>query len=381
MSMTAAPPVALTTPPRTNTGAQSQCRRFITTLNVTTPVSIRRPMDPYPFVFEPILKEKVWGGRNLADLGKPLPSSTMVGESWELADLPESIEGGRSVIANGELAGRTLRAAIDAGRQEIMGAAELSAEGGFPLLLKFLDARENLSVQVHPDQAYVDRHPEAHLKSEAWFVLKADPGSVIYRGVKPHVSAEDFARHIATGEVVDDLIAVEATPGACHYLPSGTCHALGAGILVAEIQTPSDTTYRVFDWGRTDRQLHVDQALECITFGAPPRPAEAPGVPVDVEGLRTTPRAKTEYFAIEQIEQIDAASAVRYRVETSGMPEVWMMLAGRGRIETAGAPDVDLAAGTTVLVPAALAGSEAALEQAAVFLRISVRSPLEGLIA
>jgi mannose-6-phosphate isomerase len=338
-------------------------------------------MDPYPLVFEPILKEKVWGGRNLADLGKPLPPAAMVGESWELADLPESIEGGRSVIANGPLAGRTLRAAIDAGRPEIMGAAELSAEGGFPLLLKFLDARENLSVQVHPDQAYVDRHPEAHLKSEAWFVLKADPGSVIYRGVNPHVTAEDFARHIATGEVVDDLIAVEATPGDCHYLPSGTCHALGAGILVAEIQTPSDTTYRVFDWGRTDRQLHVEQALECITFGAPSRPAEAPGVPVEVEGLRSTPRAKTEYFAIEQIEQIDAASAARYRVETSGMPEVWMMLAGRGRIETAGAPDVDLAAGTTVLVPAALAGAEAGLEQAAVFLRISVRSPLEGLIA
>jgi mannose-6-phosphate isomerase len=338
-------------------------------------------MDPYPLVFEPILKEKVWGGRNLADLGKPLPSSTMVGESWELADLPESIEGGRSVIANGELAGRTLRAAIEAARGEIMGAAQLSAEGGFPLLLKFLDARENLSVQVHPDQAYVDRHPEAHLKSEAWFVLKADPGSVIYRGVKPQVTAEDFARHIATGEVVDDLIAVKATPGDCHYLPSGTCHALGAGILVAEIQTPSDTTYRVFDWGRTDRQLHVDQALECITFGAPACPAEAPGVPVEVDGLRTTPRARTEYFAIEQIEQIDAASAARYRVETSGMPEVWMMLAGRGRIETAGAPDVDLAAGTTVLVPAALGRAHADLEQAAEFLRISVRSPLEGLIA
>jgi mannose-6-phosphate isomerase len=335
-------------------------------------------MDPYPLLFEPILKEKVWGGRNLADLGKPLPASTMVGESWELADLPESIEGGRSVIANGPLAGRTLQAAIDTGRREIMGGAALSAEGGFPLLLKFLDARENLSVQVHPDQAYVDRHPEAHLKSEAWFVLKADPGSVIYKGVKPHVTAEDFARHIVTDEVVDDLIAVEVTPGDCHYLPSGTCHALGAGILVAEIQTPSDTTYRVFDWGRTDRQLHVDQALECITFGAPAQPAETLGVPVEVEGVRTTPRAKTEYFAIEQIE---AASGARHRVETSGMPEVWMMMAGRGRIETPGAADVDLAAGTTVLVPAALAGAEAALEAAAGFLRITVRSPLEGLIA
>ncbi|MHC4209975.1 MAG: type I phosphomannose isomerase catalytic subunit [Planctomycetota bacterium] len=335
-------------------------------------------MEPYPLVFEPILKEKVWGGRNLADLGKPLPSSTMVGESWELADLPESIEGGRSVIANGPLAGRTLQAAIDAWRPQIMGGAELSAEGGFPLLLKFLDARENLSVQVHPDQAYVDRHPEAHLKSEAWFVVKADRGSVIYKGVKPHVTAEDFARHITTGEVVEDLIAVEVAPGDCHYLPSGTCHALGAGILVAEIQTPSDTTFRVYDWGRTDRQLHVEEALECITFGAAPQAAEAPGVPVEVEGLRTTPRSKTEYFAIEQVEAVADAF---YRVETSGMPEVWMMLRGRGRIEAATSPPVGLAAGTTVLVPAALAGAEAALDPAAMLLRITLRSPLEGLIA
>ncbi|MHC4306095.1 MAG: hypothetical protein ACYSW2_16685, partial [Planctomycetota bacterium] len=131
-------------------------------------------------------------------------------------------------------------------------------------------------------------------------------------------------------------------------------------------------------WGRTDRQLHVDQALECITFGAPPEPAEAPGIPIEVEGLRTTPRAKTEYFAIEQIE---APAAARYPVETSGMPEVWMMLSGRGRIEMAGGPAVDLAAGTTVLVPAALAGAETALDAAATLLRFTVRSPLEGLIA
>jgi mannose-6-phosphate isomerase len=147
---------------------------------------------------------------------------------------------------------------------------------------------------------------------------------------------------------------------------------------VAEIQTPSDTTFRVFDWGRTDRQLHVDQALECITFGAAPQPAETPGVPVEVEGLRTTPRARTEYFGLEHIE---ALSAARYSVETSGMPEVWMMLAGRGRIETPGADDVELAAGTTVLVPAALAGADAALEPAAALLRITLRSPVEGLLA
>jgi mannose-6-phosphate isomerase len=333
---------------------------------------------PYPLLFAPILKEKVWGGRNLAELGKPLPPGVMIGESWELADLPDSIVGGRSVVANGAFAGRPLREAIAEARRQIMGGAELTAEGGFPLLLKYLDARENLSVQVHPDRAYADRHPGAHLKSEAWYVVQAAPGAVIYKGVKPNVTAEAFARHIETGEVVDDLVAVEVRPGDCHYLPSGTCHALGAGILVAEVQTPSDTTFRVYDWGRTDRQLHIEQALECITFGEAAADPEPSRPTLEVGGLRTTPRVKTEFFALEQIE---AVSDARHTVETSGMPEVWMVLAGAGRIEPPDAAPVDLSAGTTVLVPADLAGAEATLAAATTLLRITVRSPLDGLIA
>ena len=335
-------------------------------------------MNPYPLVFEPILKEKIWGGRNLADLGKPLPEGIMIGESWELADLPQEIAGGRSVIANGPLAGRTLREAIAAAGEPILGAATPAGDGGFPLLIKFLDARENLSVQVHPDEAYVRRHPGSHLKSEAWVVITASPGAVIYKGVKPEVTAGQFARHVATGEVVDDLVAVEVEPGECHYLPSGTCHALGAGIVVAEIQTPSDTTFRVFDWGRAGRELHVAQALECISFGAPPRPAEPRGVPAEVDGVRTTPRAKTEHFAIEEIE---AAATATLPVETSGMPLVWMMLRGRGRLDAPGADPLDLAPGTTVLLPAGLTGAAVTLEPSAGLLAVTVRSPLEGLIA
>jgi mannose-6-phosphate isomerase len=333
---------------------------------------------PYPLLFEPILKEKVWGGRNLADLGKRLPPGALIGESWELADLPEAIAGGRSIVANGAFAGQPLREAVAAAREPIMGGAEPSAEGGFPLLLKFLDARENLSVQVHPDQAYVDRHPEACLKSEAWVVVKADPGSVIYKGVKPNVTADAFARHITTGEVVDDLVAIAVAPGDCHYLPSGTCHALGAGIVVAEVQTPSDTTFRVYDWGRTDRQLHIEQALECIAFGQGPPEVRPPGPPIEVGGLRTTRLVKTEFFGLERIE---AVAAARYQVETSGLPEAWMVLSGAGRIELPGLDAVDLAAGTTVLIPAALAGAEAALAPGLALLRITVRSPLDGLIA
>jgi len=335
-------------------------------------------LNPYPLLFHPILKEKIWGGRSLADLGKSLPPGTPIGESWELADLPDSVSGGRSRIANGPMAGRTLREAIADEGPAIMGGANLTDEGGFPLLVKFLDARENLSVQVHPDQAYVQKHPEAILKSESWIVVRASPGAVIYKGVRPEVTAEMFARHVADGTVVDDLIALPVAPGECHYLPSGTCHALGAGIVVAEIQTPSDTTFRIYDWGRTGRALHLEQALECIDFGAPPLEAEPPDVPVELNGLRTTILVRTGFFTLERLE---TDRALRHRIETSGMPEVWLVLAGGGLLETPDAPTVPLSPGTTVLLPAALRDTGAQLAADTVLIRTTLPSPLEGLIA
>ncbi len=331
----------------------------------------------YPLLFHPILKERIWGGRNLAGLGKALPPGQRIGESWELADLPGSIEDGRSVIANGPLAGRTLHDAIASSREEIMGAASLTGEGGFPMLIKLLDAAQNLSVQVHPGAAYVAAHPGTHLKSEAWVILKAIRGAVIYKGVKPRVTPEAFAAHIRTGAVVDDLVTVAVSEGECHYLPSGTCHALGASIVVAEVQTPSDTTFRVYDWGRTGRPLHVAEALECISFGQQPRGPEKPGVPITIGELTTTPLAATEHFGIERIESGGPASL---DVVTSGIPAVWMVLRGGGRIGSAGG-EVRLATGATVLIPAALEGAEALLGRATVLLRITPPSPLQGLIA
>ncbi len=335
-------------------------------------------MTPYPLLFHPILKERVWGGRSLATLGKPLPPGTPIGESWELADLPETIEQGRSTIANGPLAGRTLRQAIAEHREAILGAAKLTPEGGFPLLIKYLDARENLSVQVHPDEAYVARHPEAHLKSEAWVIMSAEPGAVIYKGVNPDVTREQFAQDLQSDRVIDDLVAVPVAPGDCHYLPSGTCHALGGGIVAAEIQTPSDTTFRVYDWSRQGRELHVEQALECIRFG--PSSAEPPPQrkPIKTKGIQTTPLVETAYFAIERIE-IEAR--VRLEVVTSGMPVVWMILAGAGRVEADNAPTIDLTPGTTALMPAELNGGVAVLEPESSLLWVSLPSPLKGLLA
>jgi mannose-6-phosphate isomerase len=331
-----------------------------------------------PLLFQPILKNKVWGGRRLEALGKRLPPGALVGESWEVADLPHDVPDGRSIIMNGPLARRTLREALDAHEREILGHAKRSPEAGFPLLIKYLDARENLSVQVHPDAAYAARHPGAHLKSEAWVVIAAEPGAVIFKGVRPHVTREAFAQHIASGEVLDDLIAVPVKPGDCHYLPSGTCHALGAGILVAEVQTPSDTTFRVYDWGRQgSRALHVEQALECIAFGrAVPEPR--PSHPVCVAGMATTNLVRTDFF---EIERIDIASAATLPVITADQPVVWMVIAGGGKIQCSGGEAVDLPTGSTALMPASLRAASARLTAPTSLLRITLPSPARHMIA
>ncbi|MDG2095184.1 MAG: class I mannose-6-phosphate isomerase [Phycisphaerales bacterium] len=301
-----------------------------------------------PLRFNPIMKSKVWGGRKLEHFGKQLPQNESIGESWELSDLPDSIPDGRSSILGGPFDGNTLQDVIEHDAAALLGRVPLSPEGGFPLLLKYLDANDNLSVQVHPDAAYVQKHPEAHLKSEAWHILDAEPGSVIYAGLQPGVDRISFAKSIADGTVVEKLVAIPAVPGECHYLPSGTCHALGAGVLVAEVQTPSDTTFRVWDWGRTSRELHVEQALQCIDFSGrsvcKPRPAA-----VDSNGLISTCLVDVEHFRIEHI-RIKPGSSLEF--EDSNAPVAFMILNGEAQLEH-GDDTTMLNRGQTILLPAA----------------------------
>ncbi len=234
---------------------------------------------PYPLLLRPILLEKVWGGRRLADLGKPLPTlDGKFGESWELADMPSTSASGagggafHSPIRNGPLAGLTLADARARLADALLPGLSAQPHAPFPLLVKFLDAGENLSVQVHPSPAFARTHPAAHLKTECWHILAAQPGAVIYKGIRPEVSRAEFERLARAGDprLVDTLCAISARPGECHNLPSGTVHALGAGVLVAEVQTPSDTTFRLFDWGRTGRSLHIDESLACASFPGEP---------------------------------------------------------------------------------------------------------------
>jgi mannose-6-phosphate isomerase len=309
----------------------------------------------HPITFRPILKEKVWGRRNLSRFGKVLPESGRIGESWELADLAStSPDGGggeaaRSVIDNGLLTGRTLHEAMGAWGDRLMGNLPRSTADGFPLLVKYLDAGEHLSVQVHPSPEYVASHPEAALKIESWYILDAEPGAVIYKGLKPGTDRETLAAAVREGMIVDLLQEVPVRAGDCHDLPSGTVHALGAGITLAEVQIPSDTTFRLHDWQdlyphRPPRELHVEQALKCASFD-PTTPAARLE-----ESVRRGPLIRNEFYDLWELRL--------NRNESAGHPEpgdachVLMVLEG----ELASGCD-RFPTGSTVLVPAASRGS------------------------
>ena len=334
----------------------------------------------YPLKFDPIYKEKVWGGRRLEALGRSLPGTheTMIGESWEIADLGATSESGggggaeRSVIVNGPLQSVSLHEAMQHFGPRLMGNLQPTAGGDFPLLVKYLDAAENLSLQVHPSQSFVQQHSQAHLKSEAWYVVAAEPGAAIYKGVHETVDARQLTEAIATNQtqqIEPLLIKVPVQAGDCHYLPSGTCHALGGGILVAEVQTPSDTTFRVFDWGRTGRQLHVDEAMQCIDFG--PAKVDRYEKRTHVAGMFTTVSClvSCEYFRIEKVRMSQG-----YEQEIPyNQPTIWMVLEGSGRISMgSGIEPVAFSTGETMLMPAAI-GEEAkvVLDQDTVWLEVT----------
>jgi len=295
-------------------------------------------MEAYPLAFEPIFKERIWGGRRLAEVfGKSLPPGVAIGESWELADLPED----KSRIVNGPLAGRTLAEAIAELGPAVTGDADYRPP--FPLLIKLLDAQDVLSVQVHPDAEACRRMGRGDPKTECWYILDAAPGAVIYKGLKPGTTRKQFARAVEAGTTAELLNRIEVRPGECHFLPSGTCHAIGAGLLIAEIQQPSDTTYRVFDWNRVGpdgkgRPLHVAEAMECIHFG------DADTCPPATTSGRLVDAAE---FKVDKVTE----AAGQGRTWPAGQMRVMLVTAGCGRV-AGGGRTVDFEKGRTLLLPA-----------------------------
>ncbi len=223
----------------------------------------------YPLKFEPILKDKIWGGTRLKTLlYKEISDANCCGESWEVSGLM----GDESMIINGFLAENNLNELLEIYMTELVGEKNYEKYGlGFPLLIKFIDAQDNLSVQVHPDDELAQRKYGQSGKTEMWHVIASEPGSGLYVGFNKTVSKAQFEEAIANGTVEDVLQFYPVQPGDTFMIPAGTVHAIGKGVLLAEIQQPSDITFRVFDWNRVDdegnsRELHVQEALEAIDF-------------------------------------------------------------------------------------------------------------------
>lgn len=223
-----------------------------------------------PLIFEPLLKVRVWGGRRLASRSADAPAEP-IGESWELTDHGADT----SVCLTGKYRGKTLHELFTAHRDALCGnAIDPASPDVFPLMLKLIDPEQELSVQVHPDDAYAGQQKAGELgKTEAWYVLEAKPGSKLYRGLKPGVTKESFAASLRDGTVAELLNAFDVKEGDVVNIPAGTIHALGGGVRIAEIQQNSDTTYRVFDWNRVGldgkpRDLHIDHAMAVSDFSA-----------------------------------------------------------------------------------------------------------------
>ena len=222
----------------------------------------------YPLQFEPILKDRIWGGEKLKTvLNKSITSST-TGESWELS----TVEGDVSVISNGVLKGKSLLEVIDEIPNELLGTAVYKKFGKqFPLLFKYLDAREDLSIQVHPNDKLAKERHNSFGKTEMWYIMQADTDARIIVGFKEKSNADEYVKNLENKTLLSILDDVKVKSGDVFFLETGTVHAIGAGLVVAEIQQTSDITYRIYDFDRVDangngRELHIDLALDAINY-------------------------------------------------------------------------------------------------------------------
>jgi len=303
----------------------------------------------------------VWGGRRLGDvLGKALPTSANYGESWEVSDHPSH----RSVVQGGAWSGRTLGELMQREATALLGPEQVGSgwPGPFPWLVKFLDACDWLSVQVHPDEGSVARlWPGEGSKTEAWFILDANPNSRVYAGLLPGVDEKALRQALADGTVAECLHTFQPRPGDCLFLPAGTVHAVGGGVLMAEVQQTSDATFRLFDWDRVDgqgkrRALHIEEALACIDWNAGPvHPVRALGYPAVADtasaGAVRQRLVGCKYFELDYVRQ-DGPWMLG-----DGAMQVLVVLHGRGALHGAEGQQL-IATGDTVLLPASLERAE-----------------------
>ena len=319
------------------------------------------PTQLYPLRFKPLFREYIWGGRRLGtQLNKPIGAGPTYAESWEIVDHG----GDQSVIAYGIHAGKTLGDLVRSNPIELLGnniAAEIAdstlpvnLQNRFPLLFKFLDANQNLSVQVHPDDKMGATLPEPDLgKTEAWIVMAAAPGSKVYAGLKTGIDQTEFRKSIEENRSEEVLHSFEPSVGQCIFIPAGTVHALGEGLLIAEIQQCSNTTFRLYDWGRVDaagigRELHIDSGIAATDFSLGP---VSPCSPVEIDSNNEV------VVECDKFRVVRSTLRERKRISTDGSFKIIVVISGEFRIEGDLSSEL-MRMGCTALIPASVENFE-----------------------
>jgi len=227
-------------------------------------------MIAYPIKFEPILQEKIWGGTKLKSLLNKVSDKENIGESWEVSAVKNNV----SIVSNGVYKGKNLQDLLEQYKSDLVGNKVFKQFGAqFPLLIKFIDAKEALSIQLHPNDELAQKRHESFGKTEMWYVMQADKNASLIVGFKTDCTQETYLKYLNENKIVNLLNSEKVTEGDVFFIPTGRIHAIGAGVLLAEIQQTSDITYRIFDWNRVDaqgngRELHTDLALEAIDYKA-----------------------------------------------------------------------------------------------------------------
>ena len=319
----------------------------------------------YPLKFEPFLRTMVWGGEKIARYKGIETDLDHIGESWELSGFGEH----ETTVANGALRGRTVTELVKEFKDTLVGKHVYERNGDeFPLLIKFIDARDDLSIQVHPDDAMALRcHGQRNGKTEMWYVVDAEPGACLYSGLSQELTPEEYARRVADGTIIDVLARHDVHPGDVFFLPAGRIHAICSGCFVAEIQQTSDLTYRIYDYGRLGldgkpRQLHTELAKEAIDYKVYPdyRTAYTPVKDAETELVSckyfTTSLYEMDRPVTKNLEDVDSFLVVMCLAGGGTLTDAEPVYDAEGRRGPTKGHVIDLRQGETVLIPATSTG-------------------------
>lgn len=303
-------------------------------------------MVDYPIKFRPILQEKIWGGNKLRDILNKKTDKENVGESWEISGVKDFI----SEVSNGSEEGKKLTDLIKEYKAELMGEEIYNRFGDdFPLLIKFIDAKTDLSVQLHPNDALAKQRHDSFGKTEMWYVMQADEGSKLNIGFNKNTNKEEYVNHLENKKILDILNFEEVDKGDSVFINTGKVHAIGGGILLAEIQQTSDITYRIYDWDRVDkegksRELHTELALDAIDF------EKKDDYKLEYEHVenQSSEIASCEYFTTNYL---PVKGKLTKNLSNLDSFVIYMCVSGEAKI-TIGSNSEELKAGESVLIPA-----------------------------